>query len=73
MLAAAWGSPLIVDGKVYIGDEDGDISVFELSSKLKLLAENNMGHSVYSTPIVANNILFISSQDHLFAIESKGD
>ena len=25
MLAAAWGSPLIVDGKVYVGDEDGDI------------------------------------------------
>ena len=25
MLAAAWGSPLIVDGKVYIGDEDGDV------------------------------------------------
>jgi outer membrane protein assembly factor BamB len=24
MLSAAWGSPLIVDGKVYIGDEDGD-------------------------------------------------
>ena len=26
MLAAAWGSPLIVDGKVYIGDEDGDVT-----------------------------------------------
>ena len=30
MLAAAWGSPLIVDGKVYVGDEDGDITVFKL-------------------------------------------
>ena len=30
MLAAAWGSPLIVDDKVYIGDEDGDIAVFNL-------------------------------------------
>ncbi len=26
MLAAAWGSPLIVDNKVYIGDEDGEVS-----------------------------------------------
>ena len=33
MLAAAWGSPLIVDGKVYIGDEDGDIAVFKLARK----------------------------------------
>ena len=29
MLAAAWGSPLIVDDKVYIGDEDGDVTVFK--------------------------------------------
>ena len=33
MLAAAWGSPLIVDGKVYIGDEDGDVTVFRLTSE----------------------------------------
>ena len=32
MFAAAWGSVLIVDGKVYTGDEDGDIAVFALSS-----------------------------------------
>ena len=31
-VAACWGSPLIVDGKVYIGDEDGDVSVFGLSA-----------------------------------------
>ena len=42
MLAAAWGSPLIVDGKVYIGDEDGDISVFKLSKEMELIAENTM-------------------------------
>lgn len=32
MLAACWGSALLVDGKVYVGDEDGDISVFRHSS-----------------------------------------
>jgi outer membrane protein assembly factor BamB len=70
MLAASWASPLIVDGKVYIGDEDGDICVFELSPKLNLISEVNMGSSVYSTPIVANNVLYISNKDHLFAIEA---
>jgi outer membrane protein assembly factor BamB len=71
MLAAAWGSPLIVDDKVYIGDEDGDICVFKLSKKMELLAENTMANSVYSTPIVANNTLFITNKDHLFAIKSE--
>jgi outer membrane protein assembly factor BamB len=69
MLAASWASPLIVDGKVYIGDEDGDISIFELSSKANLINEINMGSSVYSTPVVANGVLYISNKDHLFAIE----
>ena len=70
MFAAAWGSVLIVDGKVYVGDEDGDITVFELSKKLNILAENNMINSIYSTPIVANNTLFISNKSTLFAIKT---
>ena len=68
VLATIWGAPLLVDGKVYIGDEDGDVAVFELSPQLKLLAENNMGDSVYSTPVVADNILYITSRSRLFAI-----
>lgn len=70
MFSAAWGSVLIVDGKVYVGDEDGDLTVFELSDKLKILAENSMRNSIYSTPIVANNTLFISNKSTLFAIKA---
>jgi outer membrane protein assembly factor BamB len=68
MLAASWGSPLIVDGKVYIGDEDGDITVFKLAKEREILAEINMGNSVYSTPIVADDTLYIANKSHLFAI-----
>ena len=71
MLAAVWGSPLVVDGKIYLGDEDGDVAVFALSPQKKLLAENNMGGSVYSAPVVADNILYISTRTHLFAIVAK--
>jgi outer membrane protein assembly factor BamB len=71
MLAAAWGSPLIVEGKVYVGDEDGDIAVFKLSKEMDLIAENPMSSSVYSTPVVANNKLFVADKDHLFCIESE--
>lgn len=71
MLAACWGSSLIVDGKVYIGDEDGDITIAELSPELNVIAEVNMGNSVYSTPVVANDILYISNKTHLFAIQNE--
>src|SRR4030095_15147664 len=29
VLAAVWGSPFIVDGKVYLGDEDGDVIIMQ--------------------------------------------
>jgi len=70
MFAQAWGSPLIVDGKVYIGDEDGDVCIFELDKDAKdPITEINMGSSVYSTPIVANGVLYIASRSYLFAIQ----
>lgn len=70
MFAAAWGSPLIADGKVYIGDEDGEVSIFQLGDKQsnEPLSVMDMGNSVYSTPIVANGVLFIANKTHLFAI-----
>ena len=40
MLAAAWGSPLIVDDKVYIGDEDGDVAIFRHSADPEVAMED---------------------------------
>ena len=31
-----------------------------------------MGNCVYSTPIVANNVLYIANKTHLFAITPDG-
>jgi outer membrane protein assembly factor BamB len=73
MLAAAWGSPLIADGKVYIGDEDGDICIFRLAKEKDLLAEINMGNSVYSTPIAVGDTLYIANKSHLFAIREGAE
>ena len=72
MLAAAWGSPVIVEGHVYIGDEDGDVCVFNLTKEPhEPLTEMNMGNSVYSTPVVANGVLFIANRTHVFAIAAE--
>jgi outer membrane protein assembly factor BamB len=70
MLAASWASPLIVEGKVFIGDEEGDITIFSLAKEKKLLAEINMNSALYTTPIVANDVLYIANRNRLFAIQS---
>ena len=82
MFAASWASPLIVEDKVYIGDEDGDVAIFPLTADPKKALKDvngelepalgviNMGNSVYSTPIVANNVLYIANKSTLFAIKA---
>ena len=70
---------MIVDGKVYIGDEDGDIVAYEHSATKKKLSgkgENkeedlNMGGAVYTTPSPTNGVLYIATKSKLFAVEKK--
>jgi outer membrane protein assembly factor BamB len=71
MLAAIWGSPMVIDGKVYLGDEDGDVIVMEASKEQKVIATMNMGSSVYSTPVPANGTLFIVNRNQLIALANK--
>jgi outer membrane protein assembly factor BamB len=68
MLAAVWGSPLVADGKVYLGDEDGDVVVLQAGKALKKIAEINMGSAVYSTPVPANGVLYLMNASQLFAV-----
>ncbi len=70
--AAVWGSPYIVDGKVMIGDEDGEMAVLAHGTKMKVLAENDMGNSIYSTPVAVNGVLYIANRRKLFAICGEG-
>jgi outer membrane protein assembly factor BamB len=69
MFAECWGSPLIVEDRVYIGDTDGEICIFKLAPEMELLSEVNMGSSVVATPVVANGIMFIANRNRVFAIQ----
>ncbi|HEY6227114.1 MAG TPA: PQQ-binding-like beta-propeller repeat protein [Verrucomicrobiae bacterium] len=66
MKAHMWGSTMVADGKVYVGDEDGDICVLAASKEKKVLSECNLGAPVYSTPVVANGAVYVASNSHLY-------
>ena len=72
MFAAVWGSTLVIDGKVYLGDEDGDVVVMEAGKTKKVIAEMNMGSAVYATPVPAHGTLFINNRNQLFALSADG-
>ena len=83
MKAHMWGSTFVADGKVYVGDEDGDFTVIAADKGKKLpaekvkpggaeneanvISETNLGSPVYGTAIVANGVVYVQSNTHLFA------
>jgi outer membrane protein assembly factor BamB len=69
-LAAVWGSPMVADGKVYLGDEDGDVAVLQAGKELKVISEIPMDSAVYSTPVAANGVLYIMDRQTLYAISN---
>jgi outer membrane protein assembly factor BamB len=68
--AAIWGSPYVADGKIYLGDEDGDIAILRAGRKLELIREINVGGSVYTTPKGNDGTLYIAARTKLFAIQT---
>jgi outer membrane protein assembly factor BamB len=71
MEAAAWGSAMLADGKVYVGDEDGDVAIFESGREMKEIKTINMGSPIYCSPVFANGALYLMNREFLFAIEEK--
>ncbi len=71
MKAHMWGSTLAADGKVYVGDEDGDFTVLAASKEKKVISESNLGAPIYSTPIIANGVIYLQSNTHLFAFHDS--
>ena len=66
--AAVWGSAYVADGKVYLGDEDGEVAVLKTGKKLEVLGELDLGAAVYTTPVAHDGILYILARNRLFAI-----
>jgi len=67
MKAHVWGSTLAADGRVFVGDEDGDLTVLAAGREKKVLLEVNLGGPIYSTPVAANRTLHVSTASHLYA------
>jgi outer membrane protein assembly factor BamB len=69
MFAAMWGSPMLIGDKVYLGDEDGDVTILQHGRQLKVLGEMNMGSSVYATAVPANGTLYVMNRNQIWALK----
>jgi outer membrane protein assembly factor BamB len=72
LLSAVWGSPMLVDGKVMIGNEDGKLTVFKAQKdSAEIMAEyDTVGYSsILSTPTIANGHMFLADRTRVYCIK----
>jgi outer membrane protein assembly factor BamB len=72
--ADCWCSPYWVDGKVYIGNEAGEVLIFQHGKEKKLLKTIETGASyVRATPVAVNGIFYLMTENptRLYAIAAK--
>lgn len=65
-----WSSTLVADGKVFIPNEDGEVIILAAGRELKELGRIEFSAPIYSSAVIANNVMFISTMTHLYAIEN---
>jgi outer membrane protein assembly factor BamB len=67
--ADIWGSAYWVDGKIYIGTDDGEMYIFKHGKDKDLIDTIDMKARVRGTPVAVNGVLFVMTENTLYAIK----
>jgi outer membrane protein assembly factor BamB len=65
-----WASPLVADGKVYLGTRSGSFYIFAASKEKKVLAELELGNPISAMTTAANGVLYVATMTQLYAVQS---
>jgi outer membrane protein assembly factor BamB len=66
-----WASPLVADGKVYLGTRRGQFVVLAATREKRVLSTIDLGTPVSSTAVAANSVLYVTTMTHLYAVASR--
>ena len=66
-----FGSPLVADGKVYIGTRRGDFWIFAADKQKKVIAAVEFDGSICASPVAANGVLYVATLKRLWAFQKS--
>lgn len=66
-----WGSPYWVDGKVYLGNADGDVYIFTHGREKKDPIVVEVQQPIKTPVVVVKGVLYLMTDSHLYAIADK--
>jgi outer membrane protein assembly factor BamB len=68
-----WASTLVADGKVYAGSRRGDFTILAADKEKKVLCTVLLDSAISATPVAANGVLYITTQNKLYAVRKKAE
>jgi len=66
-----WASPMVADGKVYLGTRSGLFRVYAAAKEKKVLSSIELKTPISATVTAANKILYISTMTRLYAVQQR--
>jgi outer membrane protein assembly factor BamB len=67
-LSAIWGSFRLAGDRLYVGNEDGTMTVLRTGRRLDVLAQIQMDAPLYSRPAIVNNAMYLTTAKRLYLI-----
>jgi outer membrane protein assembly factor BamB len=67
-LGSTYSSPIAVGNHIYLFEDTGRCTIFENRPGFHVIARNELGEEVYTTPAVSSGQLFVRSVNSLFCI-----
>jgi outer membrane protein assembly factor BamB len=61
-------SPIVAGDKIIVASVKGTVTVIQIDDKLKVLAKNDFGDKIFATPAIAENIIYLRTTGHLYAL-----
>jgi outer membrane protein assembly factor BamB len=62
-------SPILADGKIYIGNREGEMFVIQPGDELDILSKNEFGEAVMASPAAIKNSLYVRTEKAMYRIE----
>jgi outer membrane protein assembly factor BamB len=69
--AEFFGSPVLIDGKIYCATTKGEMIVLATGDTFELLARNPIGEGTHSTPCVDGGRIYVKTFTHLVCIGAR--
>jgi outer membrane protein assembly factor BamB len=70
-IGAYLASPVAADGKVYVANEEGKITVLKAGPQWEVLGVNDVGDEIHATPALSGGRLYVRTRNSVYCFGAK--